>query len=249
MVAELRVVLFILGLIVIAFVAWDGFRRLNKKKRSVMGGERLPQTKEMLEDFDGLGVSQVRRVSDRKEPQVELTTDNQQEIWFDDEKISPRVKKAEPVLSQEKPELVLVINVMAKEHKFTGTQILETLLPLGIRHGDMDIFHRYKNFSGDQQILFSVANATKPGSFDLNHMEGFMSSGLSFFLVLPGPERPVEALESMLDAVEKTAEQLEGRVLDSQRSVWTQQTKQHYKEQVLEYERKSLAKRKAMNVE
>ena len=71
------------------------------------------------------------------------------------------VKELPPV------EEVLVINVVAREGDgFKGPALLQNILESGLRFGEMDIFHRHESMAGNGEVLFSMANALKPGTFD-----------------------------------------------------------------------------------
>ena len=83
-----------------------------------------------------------------------------------------------------------------------------------------------------------MANALEPGIFDIDTMEEEQFSALSFFLKLPGPSRPREALDRMLASARKIAQSLDGELRDEQHSVLTPQTVEHLHERVQEFERR-----------
>lgn len=43
----------------------------------------------------------------------------------------------------------------------------------------MNIFHRYQQLSGNGPVLFSLASATKPGTFELSKIGGYACAGLT----------------------------------------------------------------------
>jgi cell division protein ZipA len=102
----------------------------------------------------------------------------------------------------------------------------------------MDIFHRHKHTSGEGPVQFSLANALKPGTFNLDDMNSFQTRAVTLFLILPGPEEPVKAYDLLLDTAQHLATELDGQLLDDSKSVLTQQTIQHFKEQIVAYEHK-----------
>ena len=64
-------------------------------------------------------------------------------------------------------EEVLVINVICRDPQgFRGPALLQNILESGLRFGEMDIFHRHESMAGNGEVLFSMANAVKPGTFD-----------------------------------------------------------------------------------
>lgn len=152
---------------------------------------------------------------------------------------TPRAEK----LSERPPAAeVIVINVLARGGgSFDGAQLMQSLLASGMRYGDMSIFHRYANADGTGSILFSMANGVKPGTFDLDRLETTETPALSFFLGLPGPEKPVQAFTMMEETARRLALDLGGELKDEHFSVMTQQTLEHCRQRIREYERKQLA--------
>lgn len=160
----------------------------------------------------------------------------------------PAVKKADVVAKssgqqqsaeQTAPEEVIVINVMAHQGQyFDGAQLLDVLTTQNMRFGFMDIFHRHKNEDGSGESLFSLANIVKPGTFDLNTIEDFTTPGISMFLMLPLKGDSVAAFGLMARTAKAIAQALDGELKDEHRSVMTQQTFEHCRQRVIEFERK-----------
>lgn len=140
-------------------------------------------------------------------------------------------------------EEVILINVHApKGQVFNGEVMLELLLEQDIRFGSMDIFHKRESRVGNSQILFSVANSVEPGIFDLNRIETFETPCITLFLQLPGPSHPMAAFKQMLASADSLAKALGGFLLDERRNPISQQTLEHLKQRVEDFERRSLLK-------
>jgi len=133
---------------------------------------------------------------------------------------------------------VLVINVMAREEEIAGSDLLRVLLSCGFRHGDMNIFHRYEQHSGKGSKLFSVANVVEPGTFDPDTMDQMTTPGVCLFMKLPGPKRPMHAFDIMMDCTRKIATMLDADIKDEHHNLLRQQTAEHYRQRVLDFERK-----------
>ena len=139
---------------------------------------------------------------------------------------------------------VVVINVIARERGFAGTEILDLVGGHGLRFGDMNIFHRYSPGKGSLDgIRFSMASAVEPGTFDLGVLEESSTAGVSFFMRLPGPDEPMSAFEEMLRVAKDLAQRLGGELRDEQRSVMTPQTIEHCRQRIHEFSRKRLMRR------
>ncbi|MEM7003637.1 MAG: cell division protein ZipA [Pseudomonadota bacterium] len=153
----------------------------------------------------------------------------------------PAEQNDEPRLQQNVEELVIV-NVVAQRHaRFSGADLVTALRNQSLRYGEMNIFHRIDTASKIKQ--FSVANLVEPGTFDLSDLDGLTSPGMSFFMQLPGPEKPMQAFDEMLNAAQKIALELGGELKDEQLSVLTGQTKEHLRQRIAEFARKRLSKR------
>lgn len=148
-------------------------------------------------------------------------------------------RRTEP--PREPPSLleVIVVHLIApRGQRFDGRELLQALLENGMRFGEMNIFHCHRNENGRDVLQFSMANAVEPGTFDIDQMDREQFAGTTFFLKLPGPGRPLAALERMLDTVRALAEQLGAELKDEQRSVLTPQTMEHMRQRVQEFERR-----------
>ena len=142
-------------------------------------------------------------------------------------------------------EEVLVISVISRdEGGFKGPALLQNILESGLRFGEMDIFHRHESMAGHGEVLFSMANAVKPGVFDLDDIDQFSTRAVSFFLGLPGPRHPKQAFDVMVAAARKLAHELNGELKDDQRSVLTAQTIEHYRQRIVEFERRALTQKR-----
>jgi cell division protein ZipA len=171
---------------------------------------------------------------------------DQIEINFDDtvKKGSTSIKK-EPVLAKRRkvnvePEVLIISVVMPENQQISGAALLPTLLTLGMKYGDMNIFHRHEDNAGNGKVTFSLANIMNPGTFDLDNMESFTTQGISLFMTLPSVGDASVVFEQMLNAAKQLSLEFGGQLLDDKRSVMTKQTEQHYTSKIGEFERKSL---------
>jgi cell division protein ZipA len=97
---------------------------------------------------------------------------------------------------------------------FVGPSIVRNVNAVGMRHGELQIFHHYG--AGDlrtEQCLFSLANMFEPGNFDLQRIEAFQTAGLVMFLNLPAPLDGPVAFELFLNTAQRLAEGLQGELL------------------------------------
>lgn len=157
------------------------------------------------------------------------------------EPVRPVVKEAEEKKALD-IEQVIALHVVARGIAFNGEDLLRCVLSYGLRFGDMSIFHRHEQPSGQGRVLFSMAKAVEPGIFDLESMTGEEIPGVSFFLGLPGVNS-ITAYDIMVDTARRLATELQGDVLDEHQQPLTRQLVEHYRERVQEFERRRLMSR------
>jgi len=253
---NLQLVLLVVGVAVILFVLWDSKRRRvtdrdNEEDVSVEEVEEFYQQRDGSGyDVLGVGLSRVVTTEDElvasrsdtvtvdEEPLVASRDDEL--IATDDANDEEKAERQSPEQASQpvqQPDLIVSVTLLAKDDAFNGEKLLHCMLSRGLRFGDMDIFHRHKHTSGEGPIQFSLANALKPGTFNLDDMNSFKTRAVTLFMMLPGPREPVKAYELMLDTAQHLATELGGQLLDDTKSALTQQTIQHFKEQIVEFER------------
>ena len=137
------------------------------------------------------------------------------------------------------PEVMVLSVVMPENQVISGAALLPCLLTLGMKYGEMNIFHRHQDNAGNGKVTFSLANMMNPGTFDLDAMESFATQGVSLFMTLPNAGDPFEVFEQMLAAAKHLAQEFNAQLLDDKRSVMTKQTEQHYIGKIREFDRKS----------
>ncbi|WP_051686952.1 cell division protein ZipA [Microbulbifer sp. HZ11] len=158
-----------------------------------------------------------------------------------------RGKRGQSALKERDVQEVLILNIMAPAGDcFEGNDLLRVLLSSGLRFGEMNIFHYHCGEAGEGPALFSLANIVVPGTFDMSEMEDFTTPGVSLFLALPAEVEALKAFDTLLSTARYIAEQLGGELKDENRSVFTAQTAEHYRQRVMEFQRrKALARAQA----
>ncbi len=174
----------------------------------------------------------------KKTPSTKALKRDQLEIDFDNQK-SAHVIEPETRKSQLEPQVIILSVVMPANQQMLGASLLPSLLTLGLKYGEMNIFHRHQDSAGNGKVTFSLANIMNPGSFDLDSMENFATRGVSLFMTLPNAGHSLSVFEQMLNAAKQLAQEFNAQVLDDKRNVMTKQTEQHYLSKIREFDRKS----------
>lgn len=131
-------------------------------------------------------------------------------------------------------ERIVVLYVVApRGERLDGASLHEAFATLGLEYGELEIFHG-RDDSGRK--VFSIANATEPGTFDPATMADLQTPGVALFARLPGPQSPTRTFDAMAHAARRLAEMLGARALDERQSTLTRQTEQAMRDELLEYE-------------
>ncbi len=139
------------------------------------------------------------------------------------------------------PSEVLVVNVMSREGElFSGAELLQVMITAGLKHGEMNIFHKHLDNDVHSPVVFSVANILNPGTFDLDNMDAMATRGVSLFLAMPAVISNRDAFEDMLRTAQQIRAALDGELRDDHRSVMTAQTVEHYRQRIQDYELRRL---------
>ena len=204
-----------------------------------------PATKKVVNDKPDTKVAVKRGVL--KRPQIEinfgdgvaLDSESNPSINIDESK-----EQTEQVKEQTKPnhlliepQIIILSVAMPAHQQMSGATLLPSLLTLGMKYGEMNIFHRHQDNAGNGAVTFSLANMLNPGSFDLDTMETFVTPGVSLFMALPNASDPFTAFEQMLSAAKQLAAEFNGQLVDDKRNIMTKQTEQHYVSKIREFDR------------
>ncbi|MEQ9210794.1 MAG: cell division protein ZipA [Pseudomonadales bacterium] len=198
--------------------------------------EAPTDTPEVLPDEDE--VRQLQEIADeldaeRKEPVIGASPESESRA------------KTESKSSQKQGDIgeIIIINLMTSPSSpYEGSALFKVLKELGMRHGDMDIFH-YCGRHGDEEPQFRMANLLKPGYFQLAEMDNIRTHALCFFYELLPDQDNMKVYESMLSVINKVRDELGGELHDENRSVFTIQTSEHCRNRIRDFQRRHLLDR------
>lgn len=210
----------------------------TNKKNTTVAKERVyieplykqPVTQHKPDHIAGNKVNNTLTKTSLKREKIENNLDNQKK---------EQEAKAEKHNPQLEPQVIILSVVMPANQQMLGAALLPSLLTLGLKYGEMNIFHRHEDSAGNGKVTFSLANIMNPGSFDLDTMETFVTRGVSLFMTLPNAGDPLVVFDKMLNAAKQLAQEFNAQILDDKRNVMTKQTEQHYLSIIQEFYRKS----------
>jgi cell division protein ZipA len=134
-------------------------------------------------------------------------------------------------------EQIIAIHLLPKSGRpLEGRTVLRILRKYGLRFGEMDLFHRFEETTGEGAMMFSVLKFTQegPAGFDLDTMEQENFEGLSFFLALPGI-KPLQGFDMMMSTAQRLAQECYAQLMDDEMNLLSEQLKGHYRHQVLDF--------------
>jgi cell division protein ZipA len=162
------------------------------------------------QQFDEFGVGKPRRIV----PSLDGGAEGQPSRPIELGGATPRVAPRPPVA--EKPVSEKIVSLLISEREGThirGDHIHKALRDQGLEYGARQIYHRMLR----GEPVFSVASLLKPGHLDPELADTFGTPGLTLFMVLPGPQKPTEAIKDMLGTAERLAKALNAEVFDAKR--------------------------------
>ena len=254
---DLRIVLVVIGALAIVALIIHGLWSNRKNKRFSIKDKplgRVPHTKSKSEDdeedndgFDHDGIGKVRilsrrneSVSKRREPDANFSMPRIQAL--DENELQEHVadgplESSQPAAVAKVWSDVYMINIMARDgHELDGQELLRGFKLLGFRFGEMDIFHRHLDPSGQGDVLFSAVNMVKPGTFDPARMVHFSTPGVSLFMQLPHAGRAEAHLKLMMQAADKLAGEVDGLLMDVERKPLTEYKLNQYFDELRTYD-------------
>jgi cell division protein ZipA len=229
-ISTFRWILIIVGVLVLAAIFLFGSPERRKQRASRKPNRRtrdLPRKEPVLDnESEGHGQDDLDAES-RIQPELG---------------IEPATEGPEPDLPPPgpPPDKIITLFLQARDnHRISGVDLLEAALKSGMVFGDRDIFHRVMDDSED--IIFSMANLTKPGYFDKTAWNTFETIGVTIFMTLPGPMPALDAWNAMLATSRRVAELLHADLLDETHSTFTRQREGQIREELREYLRSQQA--------
>lgn len=138
-------------------------------------------------------------------------------------------KESSSAVQEDLPAVIMIFLHAKPGRQLAGYELLQTLLAVGLRFGEGEIFHRHQFMSGQGPVLCSLASASETGTFDLQNMGAFATKGLCLFMYTSGnPSIDGERFYIMLDTAQQLSEELGTNILDEKQNPLTEQNIDSY---------------------
>lgn len=134
-------------------------------------------------------------------------------------------------------EVFLTINVNAPtEQPFIGDHLAKFMDMIGMRLSDTGFYHYVEEKDGQPYLGFSMVNMFSPGRFSDDMDEDFTTAGVVLVMPLPNTPLPMAVFERMLATAKVMETNWGAELQDEQRSNLTQQTVEHYRQTIKDFE-------------
>lgn len=234
---ELRVILLLLGIAVIAGVyVWTRFKQ---RPRQAPSYRRTPVRRSPSDELDAAEIEQ--ELTRMGQLLAEQESDGAGEPGEPGEELEEPASQGPDTAAGAAGERLVVVSVVAEPGaEFEGEALLKAFQHNKLKFGEHHIYHRMVFRDNREQPLFGVANLVKPGSFPVQDMESFATPGLTLFLQLPGPIDAVEAFDDFVKTAERLAVELGGELRDEQHQLLTHQGLMQVRDSIAKHRRHSM---------
>src|SRR5690554_2361290 len=188
---------------------------------------------------------------------VDVSDDSNVSTSEEESKAAPRLApllyasaEAEKLSERAEAQMALVIHCISRDELgFTGEDMVNLFNQCDVRFGEREIFHRFEQAEGKGSIQFSIVHSFEPRHFSPETILDQHFRGLSLFMKLPGAKNPSAAYEAMVAIAQLLAKHFNADLFDGERSALTQQTIEHERQQIVdfEYRQKVAAKKQALS--
>jgi len=134
-----------------------------------------------------------------------------------DQKIQSQDIAEDESSEQDSESQIITFLIKASPGKtFFGDNILAATNIVGLKFGDMNIFHHFgAEGMESEESIFSLASMYEPGHFEMDKMETYQTRGLTLFMQLPAPMDNIMAFDLMQETAMRLTEMLQGEIWSS----------------------------------
>ena len=210
---ELRWILLLLGLVIIAGIYFWGTRasarRLSRKHR--------------YSDDESLELSSMPREADNDLLDYTETLSDQPWLEEDEDQVADiegaqAGRERAPYTYSSDGRIIVLYLIAPSDQPYSGNAIHSAARSVGMHFGEMGVYHCFGvGAMRSPRSLFCLADMLEPGSFDLKEMENFKTSGVVLFMQLPPPGFKRVAFDLMLNTAQRLLKRLHGELLDDYR--------------------------------
>jgi len=126
------------------------------------------------------------------------------------------VKEAVIQKAVKETQLVLFIASLDEEAGINGNKLLNVMSKIGLKHGDMDLFHRIASTDKGEVSIYTIANGIEPWTLNPDDIRGSNTPGISLILNLPSKIDDVQAIEDFVNVAKVLSKELNATLKNQQ---------------------------------
>ncbi len=239
---EMRVIIFVIGMIVLALIYFFGRPRKPGQGRRTLF--RNPSGTRVEPTLDGDPGIDARDESPRVGEQFDLLGGFERDSANEpvESAAKKRARRSAKPLVGVRPDVpierIVTLFVSVRDGEMiAGSDLVVAAEKAGLEFGDRGIFHRMLAGKPEAGPIFSMANMLKPGNFDMARIESLDTQGLTLFMALPGPLPALDAWDAMLPTAQRLAELLDANLLDEKHGALGRQGIAHIRDGLRAWDR------------
>ena len=144
---------------------------------------------------------------------------------------------SEPRSAEKKEPQVFVILVMSTGQEFSMFEVNQALLGVGLSFTEGEIYVKCDNMNNP---IIKVANLMEPGTFPINEVENYSTSGVVMILELPATVKAPAAMHDLIMMARKISQRLQGRLYNMERQLLKESDLQTMRDEAVKYESEPL---------
>ena len=244
-----RLIMFLVGLIIIGFMAWDYIKH-NSELKSLFEKKLSKFSKSKFKNNDLLSAARNFRKNSRSEIEEipinfprydqDLVQSAMDEVIDETEEIALAIEQDRYEAPEEEIISISLTVVSRQKEGFPGRKLVYALNNAKLHFGKNKIFHRHKLDDGTGDILFSIAKAVEPGFFNIIKLENENVPGITLFMQLDSMVNNEKSFDLLVKTAKQLAFILNGELLDDEKEPLTLQTLSDYKAMVKAYSKQGV---------
>ncbi len=123
-----------------------------------------------------------------------------------------------------KYDALAILNILARHSRgFSGGDIDRYARELGMDLNQKNFYQKRRVSAVGSPMIYGLANLFGNGEFEPDNLEDFHTDGLTVFMNIPATSKPAAAFREMVTSATTLCERLEGKLVDQNRKMMTDQ--------------------------
>ena len=127
---------------------------------------------------------------------------------------------------------VAILNVVAREQYFRGSEIHNCAQDLGLHLNNRSIYEKRHGDDKNGELIYSMASLQKDGALPASDKERFATGGITLFMNIPRSSNPAQVFNDMVADAKKMCKALDGKLVDQNMRGMTQKGLKRISQQI-----------------